>query len=244
MNLIRLERLLCAAAMLVGFFALPVHAQTVKRGFAGDVNGQAFECPTGSFLVGVVLNQTDRMIGMRFVCAPAAPGARWASLDAAGVQATTIGNVTSGTKNRITNSTCPHDFFLIGLRGTIGEYHGSSAAIRAVPADLLADVAPVCREAGGAIFAFNDSRLIEADDNNLRIRNWDGVNGSRTCGAGEAAAGMRVAFETRRNDDPSNIFTDAALICRRLPRGLGSNGTNGRAVVSGGGTGRGRRGGN
>jgi hypothetical protein len=30
MNLIRLERLLCAAAMLVGFFALPVHAQTCQ----------------------------------------------------------------------------------------------------------------------------------------------------------------------------------------------------------------------
>lgn len=218
---------LCANAILTTLIvalvtAMPAKAIETKPGFfsGGSVPpGQIFQCPEpGEYLVGLLQNQTDRIVGAGLVCASTDRTQLWI-----GDTVVPASKMVGDFHNQgaiLTNVTCPKDYFIVGWRGTRGTYKPETHGFAPPGVDLLADLAPVCRRFDGTIFAFNDGRLHQADDNDLHVTPWDGLNGPRSCQAGWAAIGVLFEFQQALNSDPNNQFEDAALICDRLPKNI------------------------
>ena len=169
-------------------------------------------CPNGSFLVGLVQHQTDRIVGVSPVCVPVI-GPNWKSMNDLGIL---VGNSVGSLKDgKPRNTTCPHNFFLVGFRTTIGEYSADSHGLaNAVPVDLLADLAPICRDHSGAVFGFEIGHLDGAGDNNLRVDT--GLSG-QTCPAHQAVQSLTFKFRFQRDLDPNNQFHGFTLTCKVLP---------------------------
>jgi hypothetical protein len=214
--------LLAVAAVLIA--ATPARAIETKPGFSGSVPpGQIFQCQPGSYLIGLSENQTDRIVGVRFICVSSDSSQLWTSEP--GLIPTSLGDVHKDHGAAWTNVMCPKDYFIVGWRGTFGTYSADTHGSAHVGIQLLADLAPVCRNLHGDIFAVNGGSLHQADDNNLQVTAWDGLNGARSCQPGQPAIGVLFEFEELRNDDPNNRFEDAALICDGFPVNAGAIGT-------------------
>ena len=204
---------------VVHLFATSAFAQDQRVGFFGQSAAGAFyQCPEGRFLVGITARKTDRIVGMSFACVTPRFGPAWTSAADIGIAVgptNPIGDIHGGTP---VNTTCPRDSFLIGFAGTMGRYRGPGGiGARAVPAQLVADLAPVCRSAAKDIFQFPSGRLWQADDNELQDIPWDGPSGARTCAPGQAAIGIYMSYQAGANLDPNYRFGDVSLVCKRLP---------------------------
>ena len=207
------------ALCVVSLFATSAFAQDQRVGFFGQSAAGAFyPCPEGKFLVGITARKTDRIIGMSFACVTPKFGPAWTSANDVGIAVgknNPIGDTHGGTA---VNTTCPRDHFLIGFAGTVGRYRGPGGiGAKAVPAQLVADLAPVCRNAAKEVVQFPRGRLWQADDNELQDIPWDGQNGARTCKPGEAAIGLYMSYQAGANLDPNYRFGDVSLVCKRLP---------------------------
>jgi hypothetical protein len=205
--------------LFVGIMAtIRLNAQVSERqGYfppMGMTGFNVFQCDAGFFLVGLTENKTDRIVGVTYVCQPALPGGLWNGINSGVVPVTRLGDLTHGTER---NTTCPHNFFLIGFVGTLGTYAPDTHGMATVGIDLLADLAPVCRDKEGAIFSFDSGHNDHAENNRLHVIPWDGLSGARTCPLGQAAVGIVFRYENKPGEDPNQRFSDAALLCDHLP---------------------------
>jgi hypothetical protein len=187
-----------------------------RRGFDGKVivspPHKAIACSEGTYLVGVTETQTDRIVGVAYDCVGATRTQQWDTENYG--HRIGFGDIRKG---KTTNKSCPKDYFIVGLNGTHGSYKAETRGMAAVGMELLADIAPVCRNGQNVLFELKRSYLDQADDNSLSDVAWDGLGGARSCRAGYAAVSISFLYDGRRDIDPDNRFIDAALTCRRLP---------------------------
>ena len=206
------------AALVVTFSVVATGAVSAqaRSGVLGAVSAarpDTISCGSAGFLVGLTEQQTDRIVGVQFECVTATSTQGW---DASSlVHRLGFGDMKHGAA---TTKRCPTDYYIVGFAATMGSYSGdASGSAQADPPELLADLAPVCRNRQGAIYPTNRSPLTQAEDNRLQPFAWDGLGGARSCRAGFAAVKISFIYDGRRNIDPANRFRDAALTCRRLP---------------------------
>jgi len=177
---------------------------------------QIRQCDSGQFLVGISAQQTDRMIGFRAVCAQAPSYGVWKDSLAPGLA---LGDEKTG---RVLSKSCPSSYFIVGLAATLGTYSADTKLMaHPVPPPLIADLQPVCRQlVEGSIYQLPRGYFEDAENNNLTDIAFDGLGSSHSCPAGEAAVGLAFVFNGQAGLDPANQFSDAALICERMP-GIG-----------------------
>src|SRR5262245_58972272 len=87
------------ALLLVGLVGSQGSAEiTQKLGFFNKVpGGQLFQCPQGMFLLGLTQNQTDRIVGISYVCGTAVRGGKWTGVDSLVVPPQRLGDFSKGS---------------------------------------------------------------------------------------------------------------------------------------------------
>jgi hypothetical protein len=214
-----------AVAFILGICSLSTaFAGTEKHGlFSGafipsgtgpqDPDHRVLSCDPGSYLVSLVLSQTDRIVNLSIACASADKSQSWTGPPANGFPIFPL-----RASDFIRNLTCPKNYYVVGLTATQGTYSADTHGLATTGSLLMADFQPVCRNGQiDDIFIFPPGRLHQADNNKLADGKWQGLGGNFSCDAGWAAVGLKLAVNGRRDLDPDRQFIDVALVCDKLP---------------------------
>jgi hypothetical protein len=171
-----------------------------------------FQCEKGSYLVSLstATEGSDRMLGLATGCVKAdtTPGKDGAWIGAPAIvdrigKPSTIGSIRS----------CENGSYIVGLGFSLGSYRANFYD-PVVPANLLADLQPVCRNAATGISAvLPAATLTGAEDNNIRNTQWDSIGGPKSCPEGYAVTAVSVQFD---NSKIGNMFSDAQITCDAL----------------------------
>lgn len=175
---------------------------------------RTIHCAPGESLVGVGPNFTDRMVGVWFQCVRNDPDGRW-------IVDSEVTNFGPGQVRRSVSRwhECPRDYYIVSLAVTSGKYSADTHGMaKAVPAEILSDVQPLCRLPGSnpAFYQTPRAYFEQADDNSLRDTSARIPGDPHACPVGRVAVGILFEVDFGRDSDPESQFQDAALICDRL----------------------------
>lgn len=170
------------------------------------------ECTKPTYLTGLVLHQTDRVVGLSYQCTNLTLDRKWDAIKS-GYQGIGLGNLQLGDVNL---KICPTDYFIVGLQASFGSYSADTYGIAKpmLPA-MIADLSPVCSNWQDVAYILPSVVPKQSDDNKLEVIKWDGVGNARSCKIGYAATS--ILFSYQKGTDPKNEFFDVALTCDRLP---------------------------
>ncbi|MEO8366997.1 MAG: hypothetical protein ABI538_12390 [Pseudoxanthomonas sp.] len=216
-----LKAIACILALSVPGVALCQKSEASLVGEFGTLGGTIYECPAGSALVGLTQSRTDRLMGISFTCVTLkkAMGAFWEDPEAAFLDPSGLKGAGTRPPSGVSgNTTCPYDYFLVGLSGELADYQEDPrngwAQVDA-PRMRIVDLQPVCRGPEGTLFFFPKGRLTAATP--LRSQYDAHWNATKGCPAQYAAVG--VHYSHRDSNDVAG-FAGISLICDRVSHAL------------------------
>ena len=169
------------------------------------------QCPAGSFLAGIQLQLTDRLIGGTLVCRSYSTDGHWQP------NMTQVIFGVSNAADSEEDDICPKDYLIVGFTLTTGTYHGRSGVWATKTSPVISDLAPGCRDATQDTLTFPPSRLTKAEDNALVLTRWNPSAPPRSCPRGTAGTGLAIYSAQESDWKPKYYVYGASLICGDLP---------------------------